>query len=227
MTYSELTMKILSNDRIKTEWCKISEEEVNIFADMLRISKTVLDEYSVGDDANAFLKKYPAFARVLGSDKAVECFYAYRLGFSFNGVPNKLVYILDTVNKMSDGTKPNVAIWRGSNYVSRYADKTFVTPDGEEYTVKDVIDNVFGQNVKLLNDFDNKASIENGFEIYVKECDRIALLPTDIGEQLSNEDIQKITYSTKSGLMLGDIPLRTFNGRLGVTFDDFDLRECL
>lgn len=224
MSTLEMFKSISSCSGKETEFPIVTEEDVMEFHNIIRINDTIKSFYESTNSSTAFFNAFPDIKKVLGNVKAHEDFYAHKLGHSFVGVPNKIVFVLYSLFKETDFKFPNLVVWKASKELSPFLDKVYVS-DAGKFTIKDIIDNVYGKSAKIISDSQVKAFNDGTYEVFIEDADRIALFPKDIGDQLSEDDCKKIVYDSKLGLCINELPIRRFNGRLGITFDDFDLRE--
>ena len=228
MNLIELNEKIMSSSGKKEVIVPpITDDDVSTFVKILSISSTIKDAANAYDDANSFFKAYPHIRDVVGKGKCVEVFYGYKLGVAYCEIPNKLAYIIKMArNEENNEELPNVALARVVNLLKTYADSSYKTESGV-LTVKSIIDNVYGRDVKLLTDGTRKVKNGSLWEIWVPDIERVAIVPEDIALMLSFDDLCSLHYDFKLGIALGDKPLRTFGDRIGITRNDFDLRECI
>ena len=150
-----------------------------------------------------------------------ELFYSFKLGYTTEGIPSELVYILEKAVREYGTANPNSTLWSCYRLIEKYAEYYFKTENGD-MILQDVVYAIF----KKKFDFITPRRNISGNEVYVHNKDSIALLPDNI---LSEINGQKVFYD-KTGLYIGEenhTLLRLMNGRIGVTVDDFDLRECI
>lgn len=226
MNLIELNDIILSKKKEHTDVYRVTDEDIELFQKVVFMEKSSKVLFEQVDDSNYFFGVYPDIKKIIGSNKCVECFYAIKLGRWMDGIPIKLQYILRKVFETYDRKYVNVGLNSAVGLLKNYASLSFDV-DGEEYTIKDVIENVCNSTVKLLNSSVNKVQIGNVYEIYIPDAERVALIPYDIGSKLSYEDCDRLRFDIKTGITFRGIPIRTFGDRLGITKDDFDLRECI
>jgi hypothetical protein len=226
MNLLELNDAILYGKKKEVSIPVISSEDLQLFKRTIATSAYIKKLFESTDDANSFFAVCADIKQVVGAKKCVECFYACKTGFYMKGIPAKLVYILQKVVKEYGKDFPNMALNGSIQYIKPYVNCLFVVDD-KQYDVKDVIENIYGKPIKLINTSVRKVDYGSTSEVYVSDVERVAIMPDGISGTMSQEDCEKLTYCTEYGIMLGDIPVRTLGNRLGITKDDFDLRECI
>lgn len=196
------------------------------FKELLAISPNMKNVFSAVDDSNAFFKMFPDVKKVIGAKICAEVFYACKLGYYYDGIPSKLVYILNKAVKNCGRDFANLTVNSAVNLLRTYASAQY-RYDGSTICVKDVLDNVFGKSVDLLTTAKMKIKTGDVWEVFIPDVERVALMPDDIASMISYGDCDKLSFDINKGIMLGDVPVRTMNGRVGITRNDFDLRECI
>lgn len=205
----------------------LTAEDKALFNDLIMCNKNVKNAFDTAMSDTVFFHTYPDIKKIVGT-KSIELFYAFKLGSDFTGVPNKAVYVLKIATQTYGATNTNRIINSVLQYLAPYANQSYEV-DGETYTIKDVIENVTGKNANLLTDAIRKVKTPDKevYEIWVPDANRVATIPIDIADLISNEDARNLYYDKKLGIMLGDTPIRTLNNRLGITQFDFNLEECV
>lgn len=203
----------------------ITTEEVKQFQELLLIGKDVMNTFDSLEDSQSFYITYPSIKKIMGKN-AVECFYASKLKMLYKGVPNKLIYILLKAIKKYGKDNINLALNSVIDYVKSYAEDEY-TYDDETYSVKDIIESLTGHSVKLITDSVRAVQVNDYYEVWIPDVCKVALIPEDIVKSIDSKDLENLEYSSTLGIHLNGVPLRTFNDRLGVTKNDFDLRECV
>lgn len=205
----------------------VQQEECDLFRGLIAASKTATDMYNGCDDANSFFSVYTDIKKMIGASICNEVFYACKLTYVYDGVPSRLVYIISKMISKCNTAYPNVAINRTYKLLSKYLSDVYIV-GGQEFTVKDVIENMFGFGIKLITSSVPKVKSTNCYEVYVRDVERVALIPGDIARILPYAECEKLRFDRQVGIVMTDgTPLRCLNGRLGITKDDFDLTDCL
>lgn len=204
----------------------VTQDDVQELQSILDINQTIFNIFKGTNSAKDFFKSFPDIKTVIGSQKSSDVFYALKLGYALNGIPGKLVYAISTVFQSQENKYPNLAIWKLQSELKPYVGKNIVTDEGK-YTLKDVIENIYGKSINLISDIQYKVTNDDCNEVYIAGTDRIALIPNDLGGALSDDNCRNLEYEPKLGIVLNSTPIRRLNGRLGVTLDDYDLREVL
>lgn len=205
---------------------QVPAEVIAEFVECININNLILSDFENTNNYNSFFMNYRNILEIVGKEYASECFYAVKLGSDFQGVPNKLAYFIDCALRRNDSLYVNSAYEMIYHIIKPYEDKLFKSEHGE-FTVKDVTENILGHSVKLLTDTELKVPAGKFHEVWVPDIKRVAIIPSDIGDSLSDDDLENLTYNPSIGICLRDIPIRTMRGRLGVTRSDFDLREVI
>lgn len=227
MNLIQMNDKLLVNkERKLVKVPEVTQELCDEYRRLMNASKSLLHVYETVEDATAFYVMYPSITKIYGSHLANELFYASKLSFLYPGVPCKLSYILNKIFKECGVVHVNDALSRGVKLVQPFVNDTYQC-NGDEITVKDVIENFVGGPVKLLTSSVRKVKAADCSEVFVPNVERVALLPADIANVLPYAECEKIEFDKQKGLVIGDVIVRCMNNRLGVTKDDFDLRNCM
>lgn len=217
--------------KVDFEKTMATTEDINLFKSLLAIHDYYRDGFASTEVSEEFYEAYEMFRDMIPKEKQTDVFYATKMSYILEGVPSKLAYLLRKAIR-SDKTEENLP--RGVNeailsigYTSwgKFLKKGSLAGD---LTVKDVIDVIVGRDCTLISDSVRKVVYEDYAEIYVQNVDRVVLVPKDIADQINSmEDLCNIQYKQGVGVCVGDFPLRIMNGRIGVTKNEFDLRECI
>lgn len=227
MNLIELNDKMLINkDKKKVVIPEFGQADVDEFRRLVHSSKSVGNSFDTSDDSTSFFAVYSDVKKCVGKDVAEELFYAAKLGFFYPGIPSRLAYILNRMTREYGVATVNESLSRCVKLLSPYVGDLYES-NGVEVSLKDVIENFVGGPIKLLTSSVRKVKATNCYEVYVPNVERVALLPGDIANSLPYAECAKITFDRNQGLVIGDLVLRTMNNRLGITKDDFDLREAM
>lgn len=226
MNLLEFNDKVLISKKKTVNVPKFDNDKLIEFKELLSISLNMKNAFGAIDDSNAFFKMYPDVKKVIGARICAEVFYACKLGYYYDGIPSKLVYILNKAVKNHGKDFPNLTINSAISLLRTYASAQYKY-EGKTLEVKDVLDNVFGTSVQLLTTAKMKIKVGDNWEVFIPDVERVAIMPDDIASMISYGDCDKLSFDINKGIMLGDVPVRTMNGRVGITRNDFDLRECI
>jgi len=199
-------------------------EQVQNLQLTMQVDNGIKSRFDLTESANEFYKACPLAKKIVEKDALSEAFYALKAGFYFEGIPSKLTYILSKAIKMYE--TPNRAVSAISlavlgNYLGNGA-------LAEGHTIKEVINNILGVEYKTLTRARRAAKYNDVFEVYVENVDRVLVLPASYEQFLeSRTDLETVTYDKEKGVLMCGVPLRIYGGRIGITTDDFDLRECI
>lgn len=226
MTLIEMNELMLNGEKKEVNYPVASDDLLYTFSEILGISPAIVSAVNDFEDSDAFFKTYADIREIIGTKFASDIFYAYKLGFYYHGVPGKLCYVVSKIKEFDGGETPNTAIKAASKLLTKYVGNVYTSEHGS-YTVKDVIDNIFGKSVELLTD--GKRIVNNGkcYEAYVSDIDRVVILPDDIGKSLTFDECYSLSFDKNIGVLCNGEALRFRNNRVGITKDDFDLRECV
>ena len=202
----------------------VTQEDVDKFLSIINIDSQASSTFDMVDDSNTFYGMFPDIKKLMGIELSKEVFYAVKTGYTLKGVPARLVYIISTAFKTLGVDNVNNTLNSIVAYLKDFVDYTY---SENNLTVKDIIENIIGKPVSLLTDDTRMVRCNNYYEVWISDVEQVAFIPEDIAESLSPSNIEAIKFDANKGLVLKDIILRTFNGRLGVTKDDLDLRDCL
>lgn len=158
-----------------------------------------------------------------------DVFYAIRLGYTMDGIPSKLVTILQKAKAIHN--YPNVALSMIPEEELSVFSQDGILPVG--ITITDVVCNVWKSDIKIMSPYRKRVEHAKDVEVYVENkidngkeslFDTVILLPKDISDTMQDRDITNIIYDTEKGIILGDTILRKVNGRFGITKSDIDMR---
>lgn len=199
-----------------TENTEKSIKSLKVLLSTVPQMKQLFDE---SEDAASFFEAFDVFAKTKTADE--EAFYQMKVGYHLNGVPTKVIYILNKAIKENGTEYPNLTLQSVYKLLKKYDDFCFKNNDAE-ITLVDIIYFVFKDKFDLITPRRNRV----GIETYIADSDRIALIPDDITECISEE----ITYDKDRGLITNingkSVEIRTLPNKIGITTDDFDLRKA-
>lgn len=222
-TYVDFTKNISYKRERKLFKDPATEKTSKALKDFIEILSVSPDLVKVAvdntDDAKEFYKKFPVFEEIGSKDE--EAFYEFKLGKKIDGVPSRLVYILQRAIDVYGTEYPNLTLQSVYKSLVMYDDYYFIN-NGEEILLSDIIYFMFKHKFDLLT----ARRLRSGVEVYIPNADRVALIPKDILSKVEGT----VQWDTDKGLM-GNVDkqfviLRTVGDRLGVTGDDFDLRKA-
>lgn len=226
MNLVEMNDKILTGKKNVVQVPTVTQENLTQFKSLMAISKLTESAFDSLEDANAFYKMFPYIKKLIGTNICVEVFYACKLGYYYENIPAKLTFILNKAVRVNGKENINATLNPAVNLLRTYAENAYEF-GGKTITVKDVIENIVGAPVSLISSSTPKIKSNGCWEVFIPNAERVALFPDDIGSMLSYSDCEKLEFDIGKGIMLEGIPIRTFNNRIGITKDDFDLRECI
>ena len=226
MNYLEL-INIVNGDygnakEVKNTGRRATTDDILQFKRLLRIDETYALSFNKTNSAKEFYDSYELFAAAFNDNVKEDVFYGAKLGFILEGIPSRLTYLLKLA--IANAPTPSLAIQSVSPLAwGKALDKGYL-PEG--ITIKDVLDELYGYETKLISKTQFKQDHHGFSEIYVANVDRICLLPSKIAGMFGTvEDINMIKYIPGKGVCFGEDPIRLFDGMKGITFDEFDLRD--
>lgn len=197
---------------------------LNKFMEIAKISKAYSYYLKITESSQQYWSACKDIKQLFPSECLEDIFFTFKSGKHYDGVPSKLVYLL---NKAKNNYKyPNLSLIS----ISSKDLLEFCYEDSlKDCTILDVLCNVWQSDIKVLSSYRKRAQFGNAVEIYVnktsegKIINRIAVLPQDIADLLSDKDISSITFDNKKGLMFSGGLVRQLSGHVGITMSDFDL----
>lgn len=198
-----------------------TENDLKQFKNMLQIDNSYFEGLKKTDSFKEFYEAYELFEKTFDPKLQEDIFYSTKLGFFFEGVPSRLVYLLKKA--IDKNPTPSLAL----QSISVLAWDRFLKKGSlpEDITIKDVLDAIYGYETKLIDELQLRVRHESFSEIYVKNVDRICLLPNAIADQFDLKDLDTLEYVPKQGVCFDGVPVRFFDGRNGITLDEFDMRD--
>lgn len=204
----------------------ITIDDLENFRQYLAIDESMLQVLKSTNNDKEFFEAYPILnALPYSKEEKTELFYAAKLGEIYTDISSKLVYLL--VKALTSTSSPNQALSVLKDYrgIDKYLQKGAIPND---ITIKQIMSNILKSDFKVLTNSRRKVKYNNFYEVYVENVDTVVLLPEDIAAQVdSSDDLKAINYVKGVGVCVYDMPLRTFCGRLGVTTNEFDLRDVI
>lgn len=181
------------------------------------------------ESADMFYAACKDLKELIPTEYREDVFYAIRLGYQIDGVPSKLVTLLQKAKGIY--SYPNVAL----SMIKEDDLKVFTAPGvlKEGVTLTDVVCNVWKSDVKIMSPYRKRVEHAKDVEIYVEKkidnakeklFDTVVLMPKDMSDVIMDNEISNVIYDSEKGIVLRDVILRTVNGRFGITKSDIDMR---
>lgn len=182
------------------------------FAATVQYCETPKDFYRLEPDIEAFI---PLSERE-------EVFYCLKNEMYSPAVPAKCIYYIKKIYNMYNIPSlvwkclpvATLTIFFQGNYLD------------QGLTLKDVINSFCDSNYVPLSTQNLSSKIKDGTEIYVPNTDMVAVVPTNIANKLSYDDLHKVQYVTE-GVSVGDSPIRFMSGYHGACRSAYDLRTLV
>lgn len=201
-----------------------TDDMLNRFIEIAKTSKAYSYYWKITESSQQFWNGCKDIKELFPSECLEDIFFTCKIGKHYEGVPSKLVYLLDKAKNNYKYPNLSVISIKASDLLEFCYEGSLLN-----CTIHDVLCNVWQSDIKLLSSYRKRALFGNAVEIYVsktvgdKQINRIAALPQDIADSLSDKDISSIMFDDKKGLVLGDSVVRQMSGHVGITMNDFDL----
>lgn len=219
-SYIEFISAIKKADEVK-QLQQVTDEMRKTWKEVLSAIPHVKQRFELYDEDKDFFGEFPDFQH--SGVKSQELFYQNKLGYYIEGVPSKVIYILQKAIKELGSDCPNTTLYSVYGILFPFAYNKY-SHKGEDLNLLDIVFAVFKHKFEPLT---NRRK-SSGDEFYVYDENLIAILPKDIQEQVKGKDIK---FDKKLGLYIEDggnkSLLRLMNGRIGVTRNDLDLRDSI
>lgn len=204
----------------------VTKEEVQEFLNIFYTDTFIKSVFDATENYQQFYDTFPWFKKVFEPVKAKELFYAAKCEMIYENVPPTVIFLMRKALMQFEYKYANVALNRLERKMLEPYMKVGVLP--ADTTYKDVIENIIGKSVKLITASSPCVDVEGVSELYVPNIDAVALVPTDMLRDISDlEDFNSVVYDKEVGLMVKGQPIRTMGGKVGITKNDLDLRNCL
>ena len=223
--------KILSGDysgcaEIKKPIPKIEVSDVTEFLSVFSVDEYIKSVFDSTENYKQFFEAVPWIKECFETGKAKELFYAAKNGILYDGVPPTVVFLFKKALSTWEYKYVNLALSRIEKKMLTPYLKSGVLPD--DVTYKDVLDNLIGKTCKLITSGNPRVDVEGVTELYVPNIDMVALVPTEMITDLTDlSDLNAVEYDKVLGLTVKGQPIRIMAGRVGLTKNDLDLRNCL
>lgn len=213
---------------VKNEVTPVSldNDDLSYYQCLINSCKSVKRYFDACDTASVFGKAFPDIVSLYGKTKFKEAFYAIKNNGNYKGVPNEFVYLVNKGIQLHGKEHPNRVLNSIMKYLKPYKGVKWVSSYGE-WTPTEVVTDMIDKSYQPITSAIRANKLDNYSEVYISNVGEVALIPNVILMQIATDDLSKITYDKKAGLSLDDKPLRTYNPYLGITRDDFDLREVM
>lgn len=219
-SYVEFINIIRKADTVK-KIPEVSEEMRKAWKEVLSAIPHVKQRFELYDEDKDFFGEFPDFDK--SGIKSQELFYQNKLGYYIDGVPSKVVYILQKAVREVGTDTPNTALYSVYGILLPFAYNKYAH-GSDELNLLDITFSIFKHKFEPLTS--RRRSYND--EFYVYDDNLIAILPKNIQEQVKGKDIK---FDKKLGLYVEEDGnkslLRLMNGRIGVTRNDLDLRESI
>lgn len=204
----------------------VTKEEVQEFLGIFYVDPYIKSVFDATENYQQFYDTFPWFKKVFEAVKAKELFYAAKCETIYEGVPPTIVFLFKKALMQYEYKFANLALNRIDRRLLEPYMKSGVL--NSEVTYKDVIENIIGKSVKLITASSPCVDVDGVSELYVPNIDAVALVPTDMLKDISDlEDYNSVVYDKGVGLTVKGQPIRTMGGKVGLTKNDLDLRNCL
>lgn len=181
------------------------------------------------ESADMFYSACKDLKTLIPAEYREDVFYSIRLGYQMDGIPSKLVTLLQKAKSIHN--YPNVSLSMIKEDDLRVFTAPGVLKDG--ITLTDIVCNVWKSDVKIMSPYRKRVEHAKDVEIYVEKkienakeklFDTVVLMPKDMSDVIMDNEISNLIYDAEKGIILRDIVLRKVNGRFGITKSDIDMR---
>lgn len=202
---------------------RCTQEIVDRFIELCSTSNTAALNLKVLDTASSFFKYEKGIANMMKKEEREEAFYAYKAEKFSPVIPSKYLYLFDKMKK-SEKSFNLLAVSLSKHDL----DNLFAEGMLEEgYSVKDVICSLYNRNFVPVSDSVRLVNMKTHYELLISNKEAIAMLPTELGECISDEDAERIELKGNY-LTLGNIQLRFLSPKfLGAIKDVYDYRSII
>ena len=213
------TEELKKTDKTKT----ITIDDFNRFRELLSINEAFQNGLRFTESSSEYFEAYDLLNKVIPDEIKEDLFFTAKLGYFFDGIPSKVVYILQKAIR-SYNTPNNAISSLDVRSLGKFLKKGSL-PDG--VTLKEIMENLIGSKFSLLTKYRKSVQFKESVEIYVPNTDRVLILPKEVAALVqSEEDLDSIEYVKNVGVCVHGIPIRTLGGKVGLTLNEYDLREC-
>ena len=218
-----------------------SDTFINVDKDTMLYYVSLVKTYDLSNsfehtnDFTTFFSKNELLKKLIPLNMRMQAFYFAKLGFVVEGMPSKLLFMINELNKtLVCKNSPNrILLSLGVDVLTKFAKggSTFLSPN---YCIKDALDLILGYEVKLITDTRLCVVNANLCEVLVKtelNSDVIVWFDKCFMEERGNLDFLKsLCYREELGVytMINNkaTPLRTIGVTGGkIVVDDYDLRS--
>lgn len=208
-------------DKVKEEPFRSDE---NTFNDIIRIfSKGVFveDNIKATDNYKVFYENEPDIARLVPDDRKEEYFYAMKIEQCSSAIPAKYLFLLKKCYE-TYGTLNNLGlVLPKSNLKVLFSEGTI----SEGYTLEQIIKSLVDKSYSPFRKGSYKNEVGDFVEVYLEKVNRVAILPKDIADKLTDEDIKQIEVK-KGALTLAGVNILKTGKYVGVCDRVYNLK-CL
>lgn len=173
------------------------------------------------NDAKSFMLTERDISLIIPKREQADVFYALKMGeYSFN-VPSYCLYVLRSLYEEFGSVSLAIkALSKGQFKV--FFQKNYLT----DATMLDVIKSYIDPDYEPFTLSKLRIHHKDYDEIYIADKDMVALLPKDLSEALTDNDLPQIEV-TKDGLAIKGLLLRFLGGHYGAINSIYDLRGLI
>lgn len=206
----------------------LSEEVVEPFRgslELLQLGRNLLQKHQTAslnldqlESYKVFYKMEPDLEKEVAKEAQEELFYALKLNYLSPLIPAKSLYLFTKIYNL----------YGSLNLIPKAlprADLSLLFTKGyvaEGYTVRDVLCTLFDEQYKPLSEGELCVPNKKNWDIYIEETDMVAIVPTEIRNRLTNDDIKRLKVEGKE-IKLGGTPIRFLGTQVGAVNSTYDL----
>lgn len=196
-----------------------TSEVLELGRKLVDIYPTMSKNLNLLESDTIFYKMEPDVFEKVPKEMREELFYSMKLNQLSSIVPAKTLYFLDKCYKLygSMNLLPRVI---PASYLKQMFTEGHLA---EGYNLRDVICSLYDEKYKPISDGDLVVPNRDNWDIYIEETDMVAIIPTEIKEKLTYDDIKRLQIKNKQ-IVLGELPIRFLSDKhIGATNSIYDL----
>ncbi len=202
----------------KREPFRGSKDTLKLGKELLNKHTTSKSNLNVLEVASAFYKAEPDFAHDVPPNQREEVFYALKLNFVSPIVPAKILFLIEKTFSLYGTLNLIPKVFPKSDLDDLFAEGYLQSG----YTLRDVLCTLYDEKYMPLSIGNLAVPNKENWDIYIKETDMVAIVPSQIKERLTQDDILKLSIKNKR-IMLGDKELRFIGDYYGAVNSCYDL----
>lgn len=196
-------------------------EDIKLWMRYFSQSPTAAQVLQATEYADEFFAIEEDLSLLIPKKQQEECFFSLKNGFTAPNCPAQFIYFARQIFKMY-GICNLIGPALPRDVKAKVIKQDYF---GAGYTAVDAICNFVWKDYKPIKSGRPLSMCGDWYEMYIPATELVAALPLEMGRHLSVSDSPNISLQPGIGLMLGDVPLYTLPGSVGVTASYYDLRR--